>query len=143
MNQYLDIRVKAAVRGAYAVLRKGFIPPDGVSEEFERGWRAACQAFADSNAAQALGHLLEEIESAAAKPQTGMHRDVAHRVFQMAENGELAGMTEEQLTELLGPPTWRYPGSIEWDLHPHIWEGRVVLYDTGEVLYSCDQGGAL
>jgi hypothetical protein len=67
MNQ--DIRVKAAVRDAYSVMRHGFIPPDGVSEEFERGWRAACQAFADSGVAQALGHLLEEIESVAAKPR--------------------------------------------------------------------------
>jgi hypothetical protein len=72
-----------------------------------------------------------------------MHRDVAHQAFRMAQRGALAGMSEQQLTELLGPPTWRREHAIIWDLHPHVWDGRIILWDNGTLAYSHDQGGAL
>jgi hypothetical protein len=73
-----------------------------------------------------------------------MDQEMAYRAYGMAEDGELHGKTEEELIELLGPPTWRYDDALVWDLHPYIWEGRVTFYiNTGEVASECDQGGAV
>lgn len=52
-----------AVRAASALMAGGFIPPEGESEQFERGWLAACEEFSRSAAAAELRWILEWLET--------------------------------------------------------------------------------
>ena len=70
-------------------------------------------------------------------------RDLAIRAAEMAADGQLVGWTEARLTDLLGPPTARYADSVIWSLHPHVWDGCITLWKSGEVSCSYDQGGSI
>jgi hypothetical protein len=55
-----DSEIAAAAANAEAIMGDGFIAPEGESEEFTRGWQAACREFAQSAGRKALQDALAE-----------------------------------------------------------------------------------
>jgi hypothetical protein len=60
-----------------------------------------------------------------------------------AEDGLLNGMNEVQLIQLIGkPPSFRNDREIHWDMHPHAWDGEIILQKNGEIVVSKSQAGS-